>query len=473
MKRRRASLASAVLLLLVFAAPQALADPAVVRPLQSAASASPSQSTCFGYNGVNDSYIPGIIGGLRIALIQPVLTSTPYSQYDTGSFYAFYAKEARYNLVATNVTTNLDLLSTNVSSGYGYNQGWGLSIGMYQFFTSQMAANCGLVIGKNVQILTDMDVADGALFDPQNDSSRFDVVVLPFSEYVEASEYLAYEDFVGDGGTIVMMGHSLEYPVTYNATTGIETLVYGHNWASHGTYASPIACGSNTYVASCPWAKNNTDWIGSNTCEASCFHTYVLNGSVVNPSNPIGKALYDEFGSVVMKSYVEHEEDTVMNTTDTQIVAVFVNDSRNLIAPYTHQFRKGTVVCFDIFGDDIIGTDLSAQYFMLQGIVLGRGGAEATLESSTTTSASSAVVLSSQSSSTSTSTSSAITLPSTTTLSSTLEQAPASTGISPKSPGTFPSTLLALGGLAVIVVVAGAVVIRRRGMAASRNGATP
>ena len=226
-----------------------------MRPLQAAASASPPQGTCFGYNGVNDSYIPGIISGLRIALIQPVLTSTPYSQYDTGSFYAFYAIEARYNLVATNVTTNLNLLSTNVSSGYGYNQGWGLSYGEYQFFTSQAAVNCGLQVGKNVQVLTDMDVADGALFSPQNNASRFDVVVLPFSEYVEASEYQAYEDFVAGGGTLVMMGHSLEYPVTYNATTSVETLVYGHNWAFNGKYAYPIACGSNTYVASCPWAS--------------------------------------------------------------------------------------------------------------------------------------------------------------------------------------------------------------------------
>jgi hypothetical protein len=441
MKRGRASLALTALLLAMLAMPQAPVS-AVAHPLQAAASNGPSQGTCFGYNGVNDSDIPRIVSGLRIALIQPVLTSTPYSQYDTGSFYAFYAKEAG---VTTNVTTNLDLLSTNVSSGYGYNKGWGLSFGEYEFFTSQMAVNCGLVIGKDVQILTDMEVADGALFYPQNHTARFEVVVLPFSEYVEAQEYLAYEDFVGEGGTIVMMGHSLEYPVTYNVTTGIETLVYGHNWANNGTYASPIACGSNTYVVSCPWAKNNTDWIGSNTCEASCFHTYVLNGSVVNPTNPIGKALYDEFGSVVMKSYVEHEEDTVMNMTDTQIVAVFVNDSRNLIAPYTHQFRKGTVVCFDIFGDDIIGTDPSAQYFMLQGMILGRGGQAATPASSTTSLASSATTLSGQ-----------------TAASSTLEQTPSSAMATSTSTGDLPSVLVALGGLAVVVVAAGALVLRRR-----------
>jgi hypothetical protein len=431
---------AALMLMLGLALPQALAYAPAVNPLQ-AVSPDSSQGMCFGYNEVNDSYIPRIISSLRIALIQPILTATPYSQYASGSFYAFYAKEAG---VTTNVTANLDLLSTNVSSGYGYNNGWGLSIGMYRFFTSQMAANCGLAIGKNVEILTDMDVANGALFDPQNHTARFDVVVLPFSEYVEAQEYLAYEDFVGDGGTIVMMGHSLEYPVTYNATTGIETLVYGHNWADHGTYASPIACGSNTFVASCPWAKNNTDWMGSNTCEASCFHTYLLNGSVVNPTNPIGKALYDEFGSVVMKSYVDHEEDTVMNLTDTQIVAVFVNDSRNLIAPYTHQFRKGMVVCFDIFGDDIIGTDLSAQYFLLQGIVLGRSAPSSTIETSSTTVA------------TPTTTSS-----STTATSTQAPTPPAETTVASQRGGPLWVPLLVVGALFLGVVVV-AIVERRR-----------
>jgi len=402
---------------------------------------------------VNDSYIPGIIGGLRIALIQPILTSTPYSQYPSGSFYAFYAKEVG---VTTNVTTNLNLLSTNVSSGYSYHQGWGLSYGEYQFFTSQAAVNCGLQVGENVQILTDMDVANGGLFDPQNNASRFDVVVLPFSEYVETSEYVAFENFVAGGGTLVIMGHSLEYPVTYNATTNFETLVYAHNWAFNGKYAYPIACGSNTYVASCPWAKNNTDWVGSNTCEASCFHTYRFNGSTVNTGDPIGRALYNEFGGTVFKSYVSHEEDTVMNMSGTSIVAVLANDSRNLIASYTHQFRRGTVVGFGFFGDDIIATDPSAQYFMLQGMVLGRSAEVVT--SSTTT-----LTISTMSSSSTTGMMSSATTPaSQTTASSTLEKTSSSVMATSTSPVVLPSLLVALVGVAVVVAFAGAWVFRRR-----------
>jgi hypothetical protein len=103
---------------------------------------------------------------------------------------------------------------------------------------------------------------------------------------------------------------------------------------------------------------------------------------VVNTGNILGKALSNEFGDTVFNSYVSHEENTITNKTDTSIVSVFANDSRNLIAAYTHQFRKGSVVCMCVFGDDIIGSDHSAQYFMLLGIVSSRLGSAATCSSS-------------------------------------------------------------------------------------------
>jgi hypothetical protein len=455
-KARRASLALVALLFGVsVAAPQALAYPIVVRPLQAAESTSSTQARCFGFNHVNDSSIPQTISRLRIALIRPVLTATPYSLYDAGSFYAFYAKESG---VTTNVTTNLNLLSTNVSSGSGFDQGWGLSHGTYVFFLSPTAASCGLVIGKNVEILTDMDVANGALLDPQNHAPRFDVVVVPFSEYVEASEYLAYEDFVAGGGTLVMMAHSLEYPVTYNATTNMETLVYGHGWAFNGRYAYRIACGSKT-DASCPWAKNNTDWVGSNSCLASCSHVYKYNGSTVNLGNPFGRAMSNEFGNKVFKSYALHEEDKVTNMSGTSIVSVFVNGSTPLIASYVHHFRRGMVINFGVFGDDMMPFDPSAQYFMLLGMLLGRGGQSATLISSVTSSTSSGTVLTS---SMTTSASSAAVLTTRTTITSTHAQTSTSAVASSESPRALPSTLVALGGLAAVVAAAGVVVLRRR-----------
>jgi len=281
-----------------------------------------------------------------------------------------------------------------------------------------------------------MDVANGGLFDSQSHASKFDVVVLPFSEYVETSEYRAYESFVAGGGTLVMVAHSLEYPVTYNATTNVETLVYGHNWAFNGKYAYPIACGSNTYTVSCPWASNSTDWIGSNSCEASCYHTYVYNGSAVNTGSAIGKALSTEFGGTVFKAYKNHEENTITNMTHTSVVSVFVNDSKNLIASYTHQFKKGNVLNFGFFADDIINSDHSAQYLMILGIASAGGGGATTVASSLTASASS----------TSTATVGSV--------SNSSVQALTSVTAALGPSGGSPSFLLAIGGVAAVVVVA-------------------
>jgi hypothetical protein len=450
MKARRASLVPVALLLMgSLAFPQVAAIAVEASPLQAATSTSSSLGSCFGYNHVNDSSIPRTMSSLRIALVQPILTSTPYSQYNSGSFYAFYAKELGVN---ANVTTNLNLLSTSLSSGYGFNKGWGLSFKMYQFFTSQAAASCGLAIGRNVQVLTDLNVSQGALFYPQSQAPRFDVVVLPFSEYVIAQEYVAFEEFVAVGGTLVMMAHSLEYPVTYDATTNVESLVYGHGWAFNGRYAYPVPCNSNAYVESCPWAKNSTDWIGSNTCEASCYHTYKYNGSVVNIGDPIGRALANEFGAKAFRSYAAHEENTVMNMTGTSVVSAFVNDSKNLIAAYTHHFKKGLVVCMGIFGDDIISTDQSAQYFLLLGMVSGTPVPTVALASTTTRFASS----------TTAGTRSAETSSSSTTATSSFEHPPGLTPGASQSHGPPSGFLMVLGGLAVVVAVIGVVALRRR-----------
>ncbi len=411
--------------------------------LQVASSSTPSQGTCFGYNNnqVNDSLIPPIVRSLRIAVVQPLFTSTPYSQYATGSFYAFYGK---YQSVNANVTSNLDWLSTNVASGYSFKQGWGLSYSFYEFLTSQTAKNCGLEVGANLRILSDINVSQGALFDRGNQGARFDVVVLPFSEYVTSQEYLAYEDFVAEGGTLITMAHSLEYPVTYDAATNLETLVYGHGWAFNGKYAYPIPCASDVYVYTCPWARNNTDWMGSNTCMSSCFHVYKYNGSVVNREDGIGEALYNEFGDKVFRSYNSHEENTVTNRTGTSISSVFVNDTQNLIASYTHQFRKGFVVSMSVFGDDIIATDQSAQYFLLRGMTLHRTGPSVAVSSppsvSTTTS-------SAESAGGGSSGSTAVTSVTTT----------------PQSSEIVPGSLAIVGGVgAAVVILAGVAVLLRR-----------
>jgi len=346
--------AGALLLLLVFSMWQG-----VVRiPTANAA----GQGTCFGNNGVDDSFIPAIVRSLRIAVLMPVFTSTPYSQYNYGSFYAFYTKYAN---AQGNITTDLGWLSTPVSSGYGYDGGWGLSYGLYQFLSSQTASSCGLTLGGNVQVLDDINVSAGALYN-RDGSARFDVLVAPFSEYVTTNESQAFERFVAGGGTLVMPGsHSIEWPVVYNPATKTETFTQGHNFAWNGKTAWPSTCGDK-HFATCPWAANYNDWVASEPVGATGIK---FNGSTTNANNVIGKALAKEFGSVVFKPYKAHEENVVTNMTGTSIISTFSNQSIGLVASYVHDFGKGRVVCMCVFGDDIIGTDPSAQYFLSLGII--------------------------------------------------------------------------------------------------------
>jgi len=244
-----------------------------------------------------------------------------------------------------------------------------------------------------------------------------------------------------------LMSHSTEYPVTYNATTHLESLVYGHGFAFNGKYAYPIPCASGTYIYTCPWAKNNTNWEGSNTCMSTCFHTYKFNGSKVNRADAIGNALYNEFGPTAFKAYLSHEENRVTNWTATSISSVFVNDSVNLIASYSHRYQKGLVVSMSVFGDDIIATDPSTQYFVLSGLVLGKTGLTQTGHSSVSTS-----TISTQAPSSSTMSASTTTAP---------DGPPVVT-----TPNDLPSvnvTILGMVGVAVTVLLVVGLLLRRKG----------
>lgn len=287
-----------------------------------------------------------------------MFTATPYASEGAGSFYEFYPK---YENATGNVTTDLGMLSSNVSRGRSFNDGWGLSYWLYLFFSSQRARACGLTMGQNLHLLDDVAVSQGGLFYDSNGSARFDVVVVPFSEYVTLEEYLSYERFVANGGTLVMTGASnFLARVTYNSTTGMETLVRGHGWAFNGRSA--------WHDVFALWDKNNTNWVGSSHADC-CDGQFNYTGARPNTLNAMGKALSIEFGDNVLTEYSRAEEDGVTNMTGTSVVATFANESRILIASYVHEFRRGTVVCVCVQADSMMMLSRSAQYLLLLGII--------------------------------------------------------------------------------------------------------
>ncbi|HUH99996.1 MAG TPA: hypothetical protein VLX56_00020 [Nitrososphaerales archaeon] len=323
----------------------------------SSAASTTAVGDCFSENDVDDSLIPGAAKLVQTAVVKPVFTTTPYSMGGNNSFYDFYRLDGN---VTGNTTANIGMLSSNISRAQSYNDGWGLSYWLYLFLTSQVARNCGLVMGENLHVLDDPEVSSGGLFYPSNGSARFDVVIMPFSEYVTVDEYTSYQRFVAEGGTLIMTGGgSLLVRISYNATTGMETLVKGHGWDFDGVSARP-----DVFAA---WEENNTNWVGSS--HAHCCYGRTYSGASPSTTNAMGRALYAEFGDKVFKQYFSGEEDELTNTSKTSVVATFTNASGVVVASYVHQYKKGVVVCMCIQADVYMTTSKSLEYFLLLGIV--------------------------------------------------------------------------------------------------------
>jgi hypothetical protein len=323
-------------------------------PVGRASSTTTTQQTSAGPTCL-DGGTPGMVpAGVTVAIVMPIFTSTPYSQYAWGSFYGFYKL---YLAMSGNFTGRLDWLNTSVKWGEGYNHGWGHSLPIYSFLTSEAAMNCGLVLGKNLFVVTDINVSQGALFNSRGERN-FDAIVIGHEEYVTQAEYDQLREFVAAGGRLVAMSSNAFYArITFNPRNLMETFVVGHGYAYNGR----SAWHSNQQ----PFAMNTSRWFGGTYC---CFKRFQYQGAVVNGSDPIGAGLGTYFGSTVFQAYKSHEENAVTNFTHTSIVATFLNKSGTVVASYAHGYGKGAVFCLCVFGEDMIAYDRATQYFLVESL---------------------------------------------------------------------------------------------------------
>ena len=291
---------------------------------------------------------------MSVALVKPVFTSTPYSEYRWGSFYAFYHK---YASSSGNITTDLGMLKTSVALGLNYASGWGHSYPFYLFFRSQAARNCGLVLGKNVRIISDINVSQGALFAPSG-ARNFDVAVIEHQEYVTQSEYDQLRQFVASGGRLIAMSANEMYVrINYDSATMQETFVSGHGYAYNGLSA--------WHAPQRPFPVNTSSWFGSTYC---CFHDFHYEGGIANGGNPVGALLVEYYKGVLAPTYGFHEENSVTNFTGTSVVATFLRLPGVDVSSYAHAYGKGAVFCLCVFGEDVIEKDNSTQFFLVASV---------------------------------------------------------------------------------------------------------
>jgi hypothetical protein len=101
-------------------------------------------------------------------------------------------------------------------------------------------------------------VTEGGLFN-QGGSSKFDVVVLGFTEYATSQEYYDYQRFVASGGRLVIMDASnFVAEVKYYPQTNHLALVRGHGWRFDG---EKVWFDDGGFIR---WEAENSNWVGSN-----------------------------------------------------------------------------------------------------------------------------------------------------------------------------------------------------------------
>lgn len=299
----------------------------------------------------NNTHTNAFGKGLKIALINPTFTSAAYNN----SFYVFYEKYSNYP-DGVNITSDLNLLSNKVIND---KKVLSSSVSTMVYLLKNIK---WLTSQPNITIMTDADVDNGTIFEKNNgggsnimsiNSSRndsnsnssnytnvYDIIILGHQEYVTQKEYDNLKQFVGNGGTMIILDGNVFYAeVKYDRSKQTITLVKGHQWAFNGKSA--------WRSVSERWAKETSEWVGSNYLCYSC--------DVKFTNDPF--------------EYRHHEEQYITNPHD--IIIMNYNASlssyplqiRPVIATYELNFQKGKVISLGIYSDDIISNGRFDRFF--------------------------------------------------------------------------------------------------------------
>jgi hypothetical protein len=198
---------------------------------------------------------------------------------------------------------------------------------------------------SNITVLTDADVHNSSTLFADNGTIKFDVIILGHNEYVTQLEYSNLRQYVANGGLLILLDGNVFYAeVKYDKKNQTITLVKGHGWEFDGTSASKSVDER--------WAKETTEWVGSNYCE--CWGVDNIRFS----NNPFG---------------VRHNEEQYITNPDAKIILDYYayNTSKNTflprdfkIATYELDYQKGKVITLGLYTDDLLfKNDKFRQFF--------------------------------------------------------------------------------------------------------------
>ena len=272
----------------------------------------------------------------NVAIIEPTFTAAAYDN----AFYIFYKLYAN-TTVGTNITRHIGLLS-NTNDGL---------IGSSQAAVDYLVSHIQWLMPKsNITVLADEDVHNGNIFKKgDRNKNIYDVIMLGHQEYVTQKEYDYLKKFVTNGGILFLMdGNVLYAEVKYDNKTKTVTMAKGHSWAFNGKSAWK-SVGER-------WAKETSDWVGSNYLCYSCDIVFYNNPFKYNHreeqyiTNPKDKILLD-YNASIIGNYNNTNNNTIPHDVKN---ASQHTGNKIKIATYQLDYGKGKVISLGIYTDNII-----------------------------------------------------------------------------------------------------------------------
>jgi hypothetical protein len=277
---------------------------------------------------------------VRIALVEPTFTAAAYNN----SFYVFYQKYSHAPANA-NITSDLSLLSSRVIK---YPTITPTTKVHSAFAMLALLKNLKLISpDSNITVLTDADVDNGSIFvnDADNgsvstNSNIYDIVILGHQEYVTQQEYDYLKNFVSNGGTVILLDANVFYAqVKFDRTSDSITLVKGHGWAFNVKSAWKSVAER--------WAKETSEWVGSNYLCYSCDITFA--------NDPWEYQHHEE-------QYITNPNDKILMNYNASLLHYPIQSLRPVIATYQLNYQKGKVISLGIYSDDIIMNERFDKY---------------------------------------------------------------------------------------------------------------
>jgi hypothetical protein len=200
---------------------------------------------------------------------------------------------------------------------------------------------------SNITVLTDADVDNGSIFvnDADNgsvstNSNIYDIVILGHQEYVTQQEYDYLKNFVSNGGTVILLDANVFYAqVKFDRTSDSITLVKGHGWAFNVKSAWKSVAER--------WAKETSEWVGSNYLCYSCDITFA--------NDPWEYQHHEE-------QYITNPNDKILMNYNASLLHYPIQSLRPVIATYQLNYQKGKVISLGIYSDDIIMNERFDKY---------------------------------------------------------------------------------------------------------------